>query len=100
MNRHGVADRDIGWKATTPFGVVSRLIEPTPLCRSLVRIVLADLLEYVRDERAATLAEVHRVIAPGGRLTVLAPYLGPTTWMDGANWHRYLHDLRGSDFPA
>lgn len=97
LNRHGVADRDIGWKATTPFGVVSVSSSRLPFAdRSFEQIVLADLLEYVRDERA-TLSEVHRVIAPGGRLTVLAPYLGPTTWMDGANWHRYLHDLRGSD---
>lgn len=58
--------------------------------------MLADLLEYVRDERAV-LAEAARVLAPAGRLTILAPYHGPTTWLDGANWHRYLHDLTGSD---
>ena len=35
--------------------------------------------------------------ATAGRLTILVPYHGPTIWLDGANWHRYLHDLRGSE---
>jgi SAM-dependent methyltransferase len=59
-------------------------------------LVLADLLEYVRDEKRA-LAEARRVLVDGGRLTVLVPYHGATTWLDGANWHRYLHDLRSSE---
>lgn len=97
LNRHGVADRDIAWKATTASGTVSVSAGRLPFAgASFDRLVLADLLEYVRDEKAA-LAEARRVLADGGRLTVLAPYHGPTTWLDGANWHRYLHDLRGSE---
>lgn len=97
LNRHGVSDRDVAWKATTPSGVVSVSSRALPFGdSSFHRLVLTDLLEYVRDERAA-LSEARRVLAPEGRLTVLAPYHGPTTWMDGANWHRYLHDLRGTE---
>ncbi len=97
LNRHGVATHDIAWKATIDSGVVSVSAKRLPFADcSFQKLVLADLLEYVRDERAV-LAEVSRVLAPEGRLTVLAPYHGPTTWLDGANWHRYLHDLAGSD---
>ena len=97
LNRHGVANRDIAWKATTPFGVVSISATRLPFADgSFDRLVLADLLEYVRDE-TATLAEARRVLSDHGRLTVLVPYHGPTSWLDGANWHRYLHDLGGSE---
>jgi SAM-dependent methyltransferase len=97
LNRHGVADRDIAWKATIPGGAVSVSANALPFAAaSFDRVVLADLLEYVRDEKS-TLAEVCRVLRDGGRLTVLAPFHGPTSWLDGANWHRYLHDLRGSE---
>ena len=97
LNRHGVATRDIAWKATTDAGVISVAAKHLPFADGIFdQLVLADLLEYVRDERAV-LAEVSRVLAHDGRLTILAPYHGPTTWLDGANWHRYLHDLTGSD---
>jgi SAM-dependent methyltransferase len=97
LNRHGVADRDIAWKATTDAGITSVSSRCLPFASSVFdQVVLADLLEYVRDERAA-LNEARRVLVDGGRLTILAPYHGPTTWLDGANWHRYLHDLTGSD---
>jgi len=97
LNRHGVAARDIPWKATTSDGVVSVAAQQLPFADdAFTHLMLADLLEYVRDERAV-LAEVARVLKPGGRLTVLVPYHGPTTWLDGANWHRYLHDLTASD---
>lgn len=97
LNRHGVADRDIAWKATTPSGVVSVSASCLPFPdQSFDRLILADMLEYVRDEKVA-LAEARRVLTDGGRLTVLVPYHGPTSWLDGANWHRYLHDLRGSE---
>jgi SAM-dependent methyltransferase len=97
LNRHGISDRDVAWKATTAAGVVSVSADHLPFAeRMFDRLVLADLLEYVRDERAA-LAEARRVLADGGRMTVLVPYHGATSWLDGANWHRYLHDLRGSE---
>jgi SAM-dependent methyltransferase len=97
LNRHGVATHDIPWKATTDTGVFSVSARRLPFSDGAFQhLALADLLEYVRDERAV-LAEVFRVLESGGRLTVLAPYHGPTTWLDGANWHRYLHDLGGSD---
>lgn len=97
FNRHGVADRDTSWKATTALGVVSVSATRLPFPDGAFdRLILADLLEYVRDERSA-LDEANRVLRPGGRITIIAPYHGPTTWLDGANWHRYLHDLRGSE---
>lgn len=97
LNRHGVAIRDIPWKASTSAGVISVSAKRLPFQdAAFEHLMLADLLEYVRDERAV-LAEVARVLKPRGRLTVLAPYHGPTTWLDGANWHRYLHDLTASD---
>jgi SAM-dependent methyltransferase len=97
LNRHGVATRDIAWKATTDAGVISVAAKTLPFRdASFDRLVLADLIEYVRDERAV-LAEAARVLSDDGRLTILAPYHGPTTWLDGANWHRYLHDLTGSE---
>lgn len=97
LNRHGVADRDVSWKATTASGVISVSAARLPFAeRAFDRVVMADLIEYVRDERA-TLDEARRVLRPGGHLTIIAPYHGPTTWLDGANWHRYLHDLRGSE---
>jgi SAM-dependent methyltransferase len=97
LNQHGVSDRDIAWKATTTSGVVSVSADHLPFAsEAFDRLVLADLLEYVRDEKV-TLAEVRRVLAVEGRLTVLVPYHGATTWLDGANWHRYLHDLVGSE---
>jgi len=96
-NRHGVSDRDIAWKATTSSGVVSVSANHLPFADGTFgQLILADLLEYVRDEKS-TLAEARRVLAGGGRLTVLVPFHGATTWLDGANWHRYLHDLRGSE---
>lgn len=97
LNRHGVAVRDIPWKATTSAGVVSVTARQLPFPDACFEhLMLADLLEYVRDERAV-LSEVARVLEPQGRLTILAPYHGPTTWLDGANWHRYLHDLSASE---
>lgn len=97
LSRHGVAMRDIAWKATTDAGVVSVSATCLPFAHeTFEHIVLADLLEYVRDEKA-TLSEVRRVLVENGHLTVLAPHHGPTTWLDGANWHRYLHDLTGSE---
>lgn len=93
LNRHGVAVRDIAWKATTDHGIVSVSAKQLPFGDGVFdQLVLADLLEYVRDEKSV-LAEASRILAPHGQLTVLAPYHGPMTWLDGANWHRYLHDL-------
>ncbi len=97
LNRHGVADGGIAWKATTPAGILSVSATRLPFADGAFdRLVLADLLEYVRDETTA-LAEARRVLSNHGRLTVLAPHHGPTSWLDSANWHRYLHDLRGSE---
>ncbi|MCA9861176.1 MAG: methyltransferase domain-containing protein, partial [Thermomicrobiales bacterium] len=97
LNRHGVSERDASWKATTDHGIVAVTAARLPFASNTFdRLVLADLLEYARDERAV-LAEASRVLVENGQLTILVPYLGPTTWLDGANWHRYLHDLTGSE---
>lgn len=97
LNRHGVSPCAIAWRATTAAGVVSIASSRMPFADgSFEAVVLSDLLEYVRDEKA-TLAEARRVLAPGGTLTMVVPALGPMMWLDAANWHRYLHDLTHSD---
>ncbi|MBA2276810.1 MAG: methyltransferase domain-containing protein, partial [Chloroflexia bacterium] len=53
-------------------------------------VVLAeDVIEHVLDEEQ-WLAELARVIRPGGRLTLRLPAAGPLAWLDELNLYRYL----------
>ena len=60
--------------------VVGTLHDLALPARSLPAIGLFDVLEHVAD-RPALLSEIHRVLAPGGRLVVTVP-AGPWLWSD------------------
>jgi hypothetical protein len=58
---------------------------------------LADapsILSRVMDE-GAWLAELRRVLAPGGQLRLTVPAGGPLAWLDAHNIYRYLTDITG-----
>jgi 2-polyprenyl-3-methyl-5-hydroxy-6-metoxy-1,4-benzoquinol methylase len=59
---------------------------------SVDAVVLADVIEHLFDPRA-TLAEIHRVLTPGGRLLLLTPDIGSAVARAaGARWWGLLDD--------
>ena len=54
-------------------------------------VICLDMLEHVPGpERAAVLAEIHRVLKPGGRLIIQVPHAGPSSFLDPQNFrHRF-----------
>lgn len=50
-----------------------------------------DMLEHVpEDERALVVAEIHRVLRPGGRFIIQVPHAGPSRFLDPQNFrHRF-----------
>lgn len=58
-----------------------------------------DVLSRVSDEEA-WLAELHRVISPGGHLSFTVPAAGVLAWFDARNIYRYATDiLKRGDAP-
>jgi hypothetical protein len=53
-----------------------------------------NILSRVVDE-GAWLAELRRVIVPGGELRLTVPAGGPLAWLDAQNIYRYLTDITG-----
>jgi hypothetical protein len=53
-----------------------------------------NIISRVLDEQA-WLAELHRVIAPGGFLSMMVPAAGPLAWLDSQNIYRYITDITG-----
>lgn len=53
---------------------------------------LIDQLEFVRREEEL-LAEISRVLGPGGALTLRVPAAGPLAGFDALNLHRYVVDI-------
>jgi SAM-dependent methyltransferase len=60
-------------------------------------VTMLEVLEHVGDERA-TLAELARILKPGGRLLITTPHQGLLTWLDLGNFkfvapslHRFIH---------
>lgn len=51
-----------------------------------------DALSIVIDEQA-WLAELARMLRPGGTLTFPLPASGPLAWLDAQNVHRYMVDI-------
>jgi len=52
-------------------------------------VVLLDVLEHVADERAVV-AEIARVLRPGGLLVVSVPHSGLLRWADSLNVYAWL----------
>ena len=50
-----------------------------------------DMLEHVPEaQRAPVLAEIHRILHPGGRLIIQVPHHGPSRFLDSQNLrHRF-----------
>jgi SAM-dependent methyltransferase len=58
------------------------------------RVCLDGVVEYVRDDEAL-IAEVGRVLRPGGRLSLRVPNAGPFAVFDAYNLYHYLADTTG-----
>lgn len=64
-----------------------------PIGDASVRSVEAlDVLEHVHDEQA-WLADLSRVLTPGGDLTVRVPIENMMAWADALNIYRYISDV-------
>lgn len=61
---------------------------------SVTSIEARDAIEHGHDEQA-WLAELARVIAPGGELMVRVPIDNGLAWLDALNIYRYINDLVG-----
>ena len=60
-------------------------------------VVLIEVIEHVPDE-STTLAEIERILKPGGRLLITTPHRGLLTFLDPGNFkfvfprlHRFVH---------
>ena len=74
------AARDYPWLTVLPADATA-----LPVADSTVdAVVLLDVLEHLADP-AATLAEIHRVLRPGGALVVSVPHRGLLTAFDSLN---------------
>jgi hypothetical protein len=51
-----------------------------------------NIISRVLDEQA-WLAELSRIIAPGGFLSMVVPAAGPFAWLDSHNIYRYVTDI-------
>lgn len=58
------------------------------------RIDAGDALSFVIDE-PAWLAELSRVLEPGGTIRMAVPASGPLAWVDARNAYRYIVDILG-----
>jgi SAM-dependent methyltransferase len=66
--------------------------------QSVNTIDIGDILSRVMDEEA-WLAEMCRVLTPGGYLSFTLPAGGPLAWLDARNIYRYLVDIVGRGDP-
>jgi len=61
---------------------------------SFDRVVCLDILDRIRDDDFA-LAELARVVRPGGLLVLRVPQAGPTAGLDAQNLFRYSQSFAG-----
>jgi hypothetical protein len=61
---------------------------------SVGSIDTGDVIANTIDE-AAWLAELARILAPGGTLHLMVPANGPLAWLDARNIYRYAGDILG-----
>lgn len=61
---------------------------------TISEILAQDTLSRVIDE-PAWLAELARVLAPGGTIRLSLPASGPLAWLDARNIYRYITDIVG-----
>jgi SAM-dependent methyltransferase len=71
-----------------PFTLAPAEALPFP-DRSFDAVVLLDVLEHVARE-GPVLAEVHRVLRPGGALILSVPHKGALAWLDSLNLWDWL----------
>ncbi len=80
--------------------VVGRILTSEPIPHLAIEsgaidaVDARDVLEHVHDEQA-WLAELARVLKPGGELTVRVPLDNLLAWADALNIYRYLGDIFG-----
>jgi SAM-dependent methyltransferase len=95
LNRHGTALRTrpvccvIGDAQTTIWASADAL----PFRNASIRdIQLANVLEHIRDDEQLV-AELSRILAPGGTLRLRVPNAGPLAGFDSFNLFHYLVDV-------
>jgi SAM-dependent methyltransferase len=110
-SRTGVdVDEDKIESASAVDGISVRVVRPdVPLPfddASFDTVIIMEVIEHVADERAV-LAELSRVLAPGGVLLLTTPHRGLLTFLDPGNLkfvapgiHRFIHCtlLRQADY--
>jgi hypothetical protein len=83
-----------------PGGEIARIATSEPHPRpplpdaSIARVEARDAVEHGHDEQA-WLAELARLLAPGGELLVRVPLDNGAAWLDALNIYRYVSDLTG-----
>lgn len=92
-NRHGTAMKTRPLRCATDAGPVWASAWALPFrAAAFETIVCHDVLEHVRDDEALV-AELARVLRPGGSLFLRVPAAGPLAGLDGYNLYRYLRDV-------
>jgi SAM-dependent methyltransferase len=67
--------------------------------RSFDGVLFLDVLEHLPDE-AGAIAEVARVLRPGGTLVLSVPHRGPLAWLDSLNLYaRFVRLTHHGRFP-
>lgn len=110
--RHPIAALQRQWTPTrhgtvaTPRPILCQIGHHRIVCNSwalplrtgaCARIACTGVLENIRDDEAFV-AELARVVRPGGHVEIQVPFAGPLAWLDAFNLYHYLVEVsrRGS----